>query len=648
MNVLGERESAELEIIGSRDYTPVSELASRFDVSDRTIRNDIASINQSSQTIGAEVHLKRKHGYFLLVTDEELFSKTSQGFMAEGTSLPALESKGQRQQQMLQLLLFSEGPVSYKQLASVACISEETVKTYLAPARQSLEEFDIKWLTQRGVGIIAYGSERSRRDCFLKYGINRKRLSYVTTFDTLERQLCSAVGLEDIRSLVRRTLAATHITTNDRGLKELVLAVGLAATRIAGRHLVERADSQHDIPSAIVATQQICAWLEKAIGLPIDRAEQSYLYGKLIENTNTNDCRVDADLLRRSIDAMLTDMYTNYGIDLRTDETLKGNLFKHLSLIFANGPRLNMTNPLLGTIKKEYPLPYDMTLAATSKVFNAGPLKLNENDVGYIALHIGSAIDRSRYAQRKPCRLLLVCSESRSVRQMFSTRISTLFRSDVEVSACVSFQEFMGFDPAQLDADLILSTVPLESEDLCEPYLLVRWNLPTADVQAISRFIVQSHHGNGVIDLVFSKQTFVRIHGSTERDNVIKKLCDSLVLTGAADKKIYDSVIERESLSETALTDMLAIPHPMVPCTQKTQVAVALLDKPCAWSPNHNQIRIVLLLAIKPSTGKNIEEFYDLITQIASSDSLQKELLQAQSFDDFAKILQDAYVPNWS
>lgn len=148
-------------------------------------------------------------------------------------------------------------------------------------------------------------------------------------------------------------------------------------------------------------------------------------------------------------------------------------------------------NSLPETIKRSYPFPYDVALASTDVVFTEKPYTLTENEIGYIALHMGTAMERSRDTHQKRCNVVLVCSEGASVQQFFSQRIEALFGEDIHISANITFQEFTQLDRSSIPWDLIISTIPLDTESLEQPCLLVNWSLPTHDIQAISRYIMR-------------------------------------------------------------------------------------------------------------------------------------------------------------
>ncbi len=631
---LSDRQREELGIIGNRDFTPPSVLATIFKVSERTIRSDVSSLN-ALLPFDRRVLLRRGHGYYI-----------EKGLPAEGSTRNSiggelsravpLDSIDQRKRFILGELLLSDKPVTLGELASSAYVAEDTLKTYMSSIRRVLGKYGLDCIAHRNKGILVYGPEEGRRDCFLDECVDRRRINYISEFDSVELNACAAVDLQEVRQIVSRMLAGTQLSATDRGFKSLVLDVGITAQRIHDRHFIGSSDVLEEIPIASVAVDCICDQLSPLLASPVDKAERGYLYKKVVKHTDAGESKVDAGKLRASIDALLNMTYVQYSVDLRNDEELKASLFNHLSLTFSEGFDIASPNPLLQTIKQEYPLPYDIALASTNEVFNRPPFELNEGQIGYIALHIGAALNRMRNNLSNACDVVLICGEGRSVRGIFESRIKALFGDEVNIVRSMSFRDLVETAPIDLRADIVISTVPLEGQDLSVPYLFVGWNLPSHDIQVISRTISQvTNYGDDVIEKFFCERSFVRVRGRVDEEELLGLMCSELVSAGVAEGGLLDKVMQREQISDTSIGDIMAIPHPLTPCSNQTRISVAVMDEPVKWGVSRKPVRIVMLLAIKPSAAKDLERLYDLLTQIIGNPAIQKSLVKAESYTEF-------------
>ncbi|MFC2647186.1 MAG: BglG family transcription antiterminator [Coriobacteriaceae bacterium] len=647
---LSDRQREELDIIGNRDYTPASILANKFQVSERTIRSDIASINRCTSE-RQQILLRKRHGYYL--NSQEHSSSINTGYESEvcspadSWSTPALDSKVQRKRHILEKLLFSETAVSFADLSSSTCIAEDTLRTYMRSIRRILSNYGLDCISHRNKGVLVYGPEEGRRDCFLDNCIDRSRITYVSEFDNLELAACSDVNLQEVWKVVSKSLADTQLTATDRAFKDIVLDVGISAQRVIRRHFIDSSNISNVIPIAELAADSICRQLSSLINVPIDKPERDYIYRKLLKHTNAGESKIDTEQLNASINALLDMAYTQYSINLRNDKILKESLFKHLSLTFSEGFDAPSPNPLLQTIKQGYPLSYDIALASTTTVFNHPPYELDEGQVGYIALHIGSALSRMHSSLNRACNVLLICSEARSVQQIFESKIRGLFGDEINIVGNISYHEYEVAEPDELHVDLAISTIPLGDKAVDFPCLLVSWNLPSHDIQAISRAISQvTNYWNDFVDKFFCKSSFVHLTDTISQDNLLKLMCFELVSSGIAGRDLFDQVEKREQISDTSIAELMAIPHPLTPCSNQTRISVAILDQPVEWGPNNKPVRIVLLLVIKPSEKGDIEQLYDMLTQVISNSTLQRRLLEVKTYDEFVAVIKESYIPS--
>lgn len=96
-----------------------------------------------------------------------------------------------------------------------------------------------------------------------------------------------------------------------------------------------------------------------------------------------------------------------------------------------------------------------------------------------------------------------------------------------------------------------------------------------------------------VVDRFFSPDTFTYYPKSVEKDALLKDMCGQLENGGVAPASFYASAQERKELSNTAINDLIAIPHTMKPIALETKTAVAILKGPLAWNEHSTDIRVL-------------------------------------------------------
>ena len=338
---------------------------------------------------------------------------------------------------------------------------------------------------------------------------------------------------------------------------------------------------------------------------------------------------------------MLTVIYESYYFDLREDNVLKGDLFRHLKSVFVGKTyALNNRNPLLDTIKKNYPLAFEISFIASSQVFAQEPFVLTEADVGYISLHIGAAIERYFARSNEKKKVILICGSGLATTRMLETRLSLYFPDKITISRSVSYLTFTKMTEEELqDVDFAISTIAVQSNQI--PVITVNFALHNEDIEAISKHLSQTDSIQlRRIEHFFDPSLFFHFDHYDSKEELIKTLCDALNEQGIVTEDFLPSVLKRETLGQTNMNEIFAMPHPMELCASETKVAVAILKKPLAWNDSDN-IQIVFLLAIKQGVKKDMEHLYDVFINIVNDTKLQQRILKAESFFQFMHALSD-------
>lgn len=634
------RLDAIFEAIRHTTYAPAARLAKLHGITDRTVRSDIARINNVLESHGAYIDIKRGQGYHLVVQDPQLYEDFIASTSKRTAGEPDLSSADDRIRFLLKSLLMADGYQGYNQLADIIYVGENTLQNYIRQIKDILADYDLALLVKASFGIKVLGREGDRRRCFMDRVVIRNMRSYVKGFSDEETRLFPDVDLSALERIVRSHIEHSGIVTTDYGFKNLLLHTALMVSRIKHGCPIETSEDAEASPRVSLFLEGACRDLEQRFNISIYEAERGYLLLHILSNTNLDRSGIDSQLFRGDIDALLEVVARNYGLRLRNDHELKRNLLQHLSSTFSSkGLKIIKKNPLLNTIRSSFPLAFEIALASTSKVFDTEPYTLSEDEVGYVALHIGAAIERRTPQNRPLHKIMLVCGSGNSIARMLESRLLTYFGDRITISRSISYHEFCELDSTDLaDTAFIVTTVPIEQCSL--PRVLVDFSLSAQDTETISRML------NGIegqaaspAGAFFDQSLFFLPAEPVGKGEVLETLCGMLHDQGITNTSFLSSVLEREALSDTTMDSLFAIPHSLSPSATKTKVAVALLDRPLDWSASSKEVRIVFLLAVQAGDRVNIEYLYDLLLSITNDKRLQHDILSARSFGDFINVL---------
>ena len=632
-----------LDLVLGATFTPVAKLSSILGVTDRTLRGDVSTLNATLEKHGARVELKRRAGYHVVVSDQQAFD----AFLAsrsQGGEPNVLATTDGRFRLLLKYILESTGFVTAEELARRIAVGDSSIQAYIRQAREVLGTYGVELVSKRGMGFRIFGREEARRDCFANEVVNRRYRSYATGFTANEQILFDQVDLYELDDVIGRCLERSSVRANDYGLKNIKVHFALMVTRVTSGSIIESAPEVNYPDELRDFADDVCDEIQRELGLRVPEAERAYICRHLVTNAKVPGNQVDADWLNDRIDRLLQVILADYGYDLRDDVTLRRGLFSHLSSIFRAIDIGNpVRNPLLNTIKLSLPLNFEIALMSTGKVFDEPPLVLDEDNVGYLALHIGAAIERRSKGQSAVLSALVVCSFGDAAASSLQARLESLFSSTLRVVATISHQDYLELPISYFDdVSLVVSTVPLK--DCPRPTAMVDFSLPPSDVKTVSRlvqYLVEDDNFQKVRRF-FSPGAFSVLDGVDDKEALLRDMCAQLVSEGAADEGFFSSTMERESVADTSMGDVFAIPHTMRPEALRTMVSVAILKRPMSWAPGHDEVQIVFLLAVRPGDRLEMEHLYDLLVRIVEDRHLQQELIGVTSYERFLEVLSGA------
>lgn len=626
--------------IRKNEYTPVSSLQSLLNITDRTIRNDILEINDTLSAYGALVKLKRNYGYYIEITDDEKYSNFLKTFEHSDDKKMNIDTSEERIKYILNELLSSEDYVSMDELSETVFISKNTLNKYIKIIKNIVNKYDLEYITKPSSGVKIIGSENRIRKLYVEYILSANFNEYVTSFTKEERSIFSNIDLDWLRKITIDQLNSHFVKTSDYNMKNIIIHLALMTTRVLGNHYINLYNITPD-SSIMGLINGLCREIEGKYDIILSQSEKNYMYLQLIANTHLDITYIDDEKLRDSINQMLEVIYTDFNFDLRNDEILCADLFRHLKSIFTSKLYdLNSNNPLLETIKTNYPLEYEITLTAIAKTFVFEPYVLKEDDVGYVSVYIGAAIERCYYKSQKKKNVILVCGSGHATTRMLETRLNIVFPDKINIVKCLSYNEYSSYTKEDVeDIDFVITTITLDNNLL--PSVMVDFALNNKDVESINRHLSKMLHKRlQMFEHFFDKDLFMRLKGNTTKEDVIRTMYQKTYDKGIVDERFIDSVLKREEIGKTNMNDVFALPHPMELCATDTKVVVALLDNPIKWNES-NMIQIVFMLVIKQGEQTDFEHLYDIFIEIISDSKLQQKIINSQTYEEFMDVLYD-------
>lgn len=108
---------------------------------------------------------------------------------------------------------------------------------------------------------------------------------------------------------------------------------------------------------------------------------------------------------------------------------------------------------------------------------------------------------------------------------------------------------------------------------------------------------------------------------------------EQCVTHGYAKEEFVQDVLQRESFSSTAFTDVLAVPHAINQYADRSFICVIHNDMPIQWKKK--TVHFVLMIGITEAEMKFFKPAFDRIVELFNSTSRTLELLKTNTFEEF-------------
>ncbi|MCI5774045.1 MAG: BglG family transcription antiterminator [Erysipelotrichaceae bacterium] len=606
------------------------ELAMILNVSDRTIRNDIEAINKEYPGL---IISHVRNGYCV---KKEILVKTN---IIMKSDIP--QTAQERYKYIVIELLFKKNRINLLDLQDEIFVSEFTLKHDLKAISKTIEGYDNLQLIKDGNYISLVGSEGDKRRLY------RQMLASETQGDFANinkiDELFPNLNLIRVKDELEKILHEYDYSVRKESYPMLMIHVGVAIERMMNANYI-------DVKRKVE--------IQQTLEYHIANAFFSRLASFLRIEINENEVALFAGLLmgRRAREFITSEIYvkqaeeltnliiegiiSQYDIDFSSDTFFQNGLNIHIQNLLermANG--VDVSNVYLNDIKKNYPLVFEMSVFIGRIIEEKMNIAIQEDEFGYLAIHIGAAYDRLNTKQYYHA--ILIQPNGRMLSNICYKKINDKFGDRLIIDEVTDYYEDNLVE--RLSLDLILTTVHLSS-NLNIPIVNISMFANSNDEYKISKAIneLDSRRNRdlfyrSVRDLVSDECYFYNLECDDYRE-VINIMCDRLYEQKRVTSEFKASTFEREKIAYTSFNYGFAIPHPLDYATIKSTIGIAILKKPIKWG--NYMVKFVLLLAFKSDEKNLLKIFFDWFGDISDNALLMANITEAKTTEQFIDLIK--------
>ncbi len=621
------------------EILPQDELAKRFNVSTRTIRSDINELNEQLSAYSAQILYERGIGYRLKIDDEKQFT-TLIGKKEDENHIP--QTGKERVDALLIKLLTLSAPIKLDDIAEEWLISRGTLQQDMTLVREYMQKYQIQVETVPHQGIRIAASEWAIRACMTETLWRRFSQQINLSLADFHPAYLDNIDLSYIDKVLKNSLNRFDIRLSNEGHQYLVFNCAISILRITRAH--ELISMVKNEPEDVIrkACDEISNGLIFFLGSDLSPAEIHYLHDQIAGQRivgNETALQKEGDHIQL-VDYILQYIDDLYNYDLRNDEKLKRDLTTHIAALLTRLQyHICTPNPLLSDIKQYYPFAYDVTLSAlTTASKELLPYSISEDELGYLAVHIGVSLERNYGAGSiRQTEVLIVTDAGNSTLRVVEAKIMREF-PQLKFKRTLSLQEYELLP--QIDEDFVITTVRLSAKN--KPVVKIAPFPTPYQLEQVGRLAMVDQTRPYIIERFFDESYFMVINEKITQEELFERICSKLQQDDYVTAEFHPSLLERESIVSTLLGEGIAFPHSLGLLAKKTVVVTVISPQGIEWNRETKEVaNVIFLLAISKADYEEAMAIYDLFVTFVK-EKTTRLLINTKTFHEFQVIAKDS------
>lgn len=478
---MNKRIISEAELLLSKNaYMTVNTIATALNCSNKTIRNDLLILEEWLKEFN--LTLDKKIGVGIAIRGDESVKLKVLNSLAIKSNFIEEYSPEDRINYILAKLFVSNSKLRIRDLSSSLYVSRATIHKDLLAVEKWLKKYNIRLVRKTNYGTEIDANEENLREAMFYLICSNK--SYLELLDVLNNGGKETgisytplkifkdfidIDFIKLKDAVLSTESIVNYNLSDESLLALLVSVIIIFIRVSSNKYINISEEYKEKlkgTSEFNIATELFRNLEAAfnINFPEDEIYNLVLHLLCSKTNNFINSMLNMDNADNNeateviaiAKALILHWENTIRVPLSQDSELLASLVTHLKPVI-NGIKYGIftSNPILDEIFKYYPNTFKVVKDSIYILEAFLDVKINDDEIGYITLHLASAIDRAK----KPLKTLLVChggtGETMFLRNKLRHEIGEL---DIVITKSSSFIKISDLE----DIDIIISTVPLK------------------------------------------------------------------------------------------------------------------------------------------------------------------------------------------
>ncbi|WP_330402035.1 BglG family transcription antiterminator [Clostridioides difficile] len=543
---------------------------------------------------------------------------------------------------ILKELIVNSNGINIFDLSEELFVSPATIEGDIVKANKFIGSYNLK-IKQSKFLLKLIGNESAKRKLMSSIIFKETGSDFLSLFDV--QKIYQEYNLTKLKENIIYILKKYNLFINEYAINNILLHLMITIDRIKKNNYIESVEVVNyiDNNNDISISRDISNFLESEYNITLTSAELYYLVFQLTNKTTVlNYHEMDTKSLPNYIDdhfvkltkKIIKNVYDLYLIDLSDEEFVVKFTLHVKNLISRAKNNQVLRNQIPQKLKDSYPLIYDISVYICNQIQTLENVDIDEDEISYISLHVGSFFDRQKLLEDKVL-CALITPNYYDLQFKIVRDLEKRFNESIEIIQIFSDTHNLDFDNK---VDMVITTLPIN--DRCPiPFVYVNPYLNRKDYDNIqSKFIqikdkkniltVQNH-----LEMYFSESLFMKNIYLDSAKDYIKFMGNILYENKYVKPNYIDDVLIREKMSSTAFNNNVAIPHSMKMDALKTGVCLIVNDKPVKWG--EEKVQIIAMIPINEKEKEKFNYIFESFIEILSEWNNVKELTKADNYSSF-------------
>ena len=444
----------------------VFEYSELFQVSSKSIRNDVKEINELLRQYQQPQIVIDDKGELYFPDGQELDPECKRRMLDNENYYTYKLLPQERQIIMLMHLLNAREYITIAQLSDLLFLSRNTVRSDLEVIRGWVEENGLELITKTSKGLYIQGDEQSIRNGIMKLFLLNVNIYVSEEENIFRRLLLREFDLHDVCLSVERVLQEAeekfHVRLAERFYRETVYWLTLMVNRLKiekklkgqsgdtkylknnykyeiGEYLLMNLGAEYEIEFSEAEVLELTTWL---------------MGGSYFKNQKKSGEAIDVQLLTNEfISKIFSELKINFYLDFHLYDLLQDHI---RAATWRVRYGYDTKNPLLDQLYDRYGHLFDIVKKNLSSLEAHIGEEFSLHELSFIVMYIAAIIEEKKLIDTE-VKVVVACSMGRSTAQYVAAKVQSAC-SGVKIVDIISTPNVETYTEM---ADVVISTMPV-------------------------------------------------------------------------------------------------------------------------------------------------------------------------------------------